>query len=92
VDDARPFGERRVLSQKWLDARSVADQQKAQVGVALEGEGGAGYDHLGPSISAHGVERYRPRPCHGAFVLRELQLRAAPGTIIQAVARTSASQ
>jgi hypothetical protein len=52
--------------QKRLNAGAGADQQKLQAGVALQRESSAGNDHLRPSISAHGVERYRARPCHGA--------------------------
>ena len=58
--------------QMRLDPRLVADQQEVHVGMALKRQGGARNDHGRASIAAHGIERYRARPCHGVFALRDL--------------------
>ena len=47
-----------------LDARLVAVQQEAHVGMALQREGGAGHDDGRALVSAHRVERYGARRCH----------------------------
>jgi hypothetical protein len=61
VDDRGPCGDRGRLLELGLDACAVAEDEEAQIGVALQREGGAANHNLGAMIAPHRVERYRPR-------------------------------
>ena len=50
--------ERGVMLELCLDARPVADEQEARVGMADERDRGARKDHAWSMVAAHGVERY----------------------------------
>ena len=81
MDDARALGERADAARRCgVDARLVAEKQKAHVGMALERHGGARHDHGGALVSTHRVERYRARRCHDPLLAcRWLTWPAAPG-------------
>ncbi len=54
----------RMLLEMGSDARLVAEQQEAHVGMAVEGDGGPRHHDGRALVSAHGVERYGSRCCH----------------------------